>query len=48
MIGLALYFRMKKRNTMKEEAAQKDNVGAVDGVEVEQIIAPEHMYRSND
>ena len=45
VIGLIAfrYFRNKK----KEEAARRENVGTVDGVEVEQIIEPEKGYRTN-
>ena len=45
VIGMAAfrYFRNKKR----EEAARRENTGTVDGVEVEQTIEPEKVYRTN-
>ena len=45
VIGLIAfrYFRNKK----KEEAARQENIGTVDGVEVEQTIEPEKIYRTN-
>ena len=45
VLGLAAFccFRNKK----KEEAARQENIGTVDGVEVEQIIEPEKNYRTN-
>lgn len=45
VIGLIAYFCF--RNKRKEEAARQDNTGTVDGVEVEQVIAPEKVYRTN-
>ena len=45
VIGLAAFrfFRNRKR----EEAARQENIGTVDGVEVEQMIEPEKVYRTN-
>ena len=45
MIGLVTFYCF--RNRKKEEAARQENIGTVDGVEVEQIIEPEKMYRTN-
>ena len=35
------------RNRQREEAARQENIGTVDGVEVEQMIEPEKVYRTN-
>ena len=45
VIGLAVFCCF--RNMKREEAARKENTGTVDGVEVEQIIEPEKVYRKN-
>ena len=45
MIGLVAFYCF--RNRKKEEAARQENIGTVDGVEVEQIIEPEKVYRTN-
>ena len=45
VIGLVAYYYF--RNKKKEEAARQENIGTVDGVEVEQIIEPEKVYRTN-
>lgn len=44
-IGIAAYYFF--RNRKKEEAARQENTGTVDGVEVEQVIEPEKVYRTN-
>ena len=45
VLGLAAFFCF--RNQKKKEAARQENIGTVDGVEVEQIIEPEKVYRTN-
>ena len=46
VLGLAA-FCIFRNNKKKEEAARLENIGTVDGVEVEQIIEPEIVYREN-
>ncbi len=43
VIGLALFFRMKKRNTPKEE----ENTGTVDGEAVETVIVEPQVRQMN-
>ena len=45
VIGLVAFYYF--RNKKKEEAARQDHIGTVDGVEVEQIIEPEKVYRTH-
>lgn len=44
-LGLVAFYGFRKKK--KEEAARKENIGTVDGVEVEQMIEPEKVYRTN-
>ena len=45
VIGLVVFYCF--RNRKRKEAARRENIGTVDGVEVEQVIEPEKVYRTN-